>query len=347
MKKKPIAVVLTDTHQDEKNVDVVFSIFQQAASIAKSYGLDRVLHAGDIFDSRKAQPQRQLTSFLKILDFYASENLILEAIPGNHDKTDYSLEESFLDPYFSHDAFILHRNSAYSDVGLGSDVAVFFMPFFSDEEYLKEFSSDPLAHLDREPSKILITHIGINDAKMNNGTKISSRITADLFSNYDLVLVGHYHDPQELGDGRIKYIGASLQHNYGESYVKGLTVVYDDLSVELVPLDFPKYLKYELDAKDLTNKDIKDLEKEVKESNDHIRVVLTGTEAEIKAVNKQALLAVGVDVKNKQETIVQADLEEQVEAFDAKSLFDEFEVFCKKNSLTHSEGVIYLQKILK
>jgi exonuclease SbcD len=303
-------------------------------------GLKKIDHAGDIFNSRKSQSQLVLTTFKGILDELQEQGLILESCVGNHDKVNYDAVESFLDPFAEHPAFILHRSSG-GFLERGNDeigyTDIVYLSYFSDEIYLKELEHLS-SHVTNEKT-VLITHIGISGAVMNNGTVICSEsITPSVFNKFPLTLVGHYHDAQVLAEGKIRYIGASLQHNFGELTGKGLTILYDDLSTEIIPLKYPQYIKYEVSPKELTSQDIADLKAEKESSGDNIRVILTGSDAEIKSFNKQILIEAGVSVEKKADKIEAEELEQRVEAFDTKSLKTEFEGFCEKNSLDIKSG---------
>jgi len=345
--RNAIAVILTDTHQKEDNIEIVKSIFRQATEIAKDLGLHEINHAGDIFNSRKSQSQLVLTSFKEILDELWSEGMILHTCVGNHDKTDYSSADSFLDPFSKHPALSLYRIGGARMLRGKKDIWLHYQSYFTDElyqKYLLEMVDDVF---DRKATNVLLTHIGITGAVMNNGTVIESEtITPSLFNDFDLSLVGHYHDAQALAGGRIKYIGASLQHNFGELTGKGLTILYDDLSTEIIPLKYPQYLKFEVSPKELTSNDIADLKKEKEESGDNIRIVLTGSQADLKSFNKQILIDAGVSVQHKQDEINAEELEQQVEAFDANSLQNEFDKFCEKNSLNKETGLKYFNQII-
>jgi exonuclease SbcD len=343
--KTAIAAILADSHLKEDNIEVNKSIYRQASEIAKGLGLSQIDHAGDIFNSRKSQSQPVLVTFKEILDELHSNGITLNACVGNHDKTDYSSAESFLDPFSEHPSLNLYRN--YGDRKIGN-IYLHFLSFFSDDIYIeliKEQTSG--AGLPKGCKHVLITHIGIAGSVMNNGTVIESEgITPSLFKDFDLTLVGHFHDAQTLAEGRIKYIGASLQHNFGEMTDKGLTILYDDLSTEIIPLKYPQFIKYEISPKDLTSKDIADIKQEKEASGDNIRIVLTGLEADLKSFNKQILIEAGVSVQHKQEEVVKEDLEQRVEAFDANSLKEEFHVFCEKNKLDLNQGLKYFNKII-
>lgn len=339
--RRVISLVLTDTHLAESNIETNKSIYRQAIAIAQQHGLKEIDHAGDVFHSRKAQPQGLLKAFCDILDELADAGIKLNCVVGNHDKSFYSDSDSFLDPFQYHPAIQLYRfcGARFIDKKVG----IHYASFFADEQYIA-MMQDKDINGGFSSKNILITHIGCQGAVMNNGTKVESRITTDLFHKYDKVLIGHYHDLQALNE-KVEYIGASLQHNFGEGTQKGLTLIYDDLSTELVPLEFPKYLKYEVNVKELTTADIEELKKEKELSGDNLRLILKGEEQDLKAFNLQTIRELGISVQLEQKSVDKKELEQRVEPFTSKTLEDEFKVFCKKQKLNHKDGLKYFNKI--
>lgn len=341
--KKVIGVLITDTHLADNNIEVVRSIFRQTATKAKELGQDCIFHLGDIFHSRKGQTQEMLSVFDDILDELHKENINLILIPGNHDKQNYGSWESFLKSYRHHPALeLIQEYDVYSD----DDVNIHMLPFFEDEVYI-DYLNKLKENNKFNDKNVLLTHIGFSGAVMNNGIPVDSAITPNHVRDFGLVISGHYHDQQVLAEGHIKYMGAAMQHDFGENENKGLTILYDDLSTELFSLDFPKFKTFEIDAKEITLKDIADLKKEKEESKDNIRIILTGDEKSIKAFNKQSLAEVGVKVEVKADKIDREDLEHRVVPFDDKSLDEEFDAFCQKEDLENTEvGKKYLSKVL-
>jgi exonuclease SbcD len=341
--KSPIALILTDTHLKEDNIYIVKSIFKQAAITAHELGIKIIDHAGDIFNSRKAQSQSVLTAFCEILDDLHLEGLTLHCVVGNHDKTDYGSADSFLDPFAEHPALQLYRTCGTRGISNHYDLA--YLSFFSDKEYIEQFNN--LVEQLSPTETVLLTHIGIAGSVMNNGTIIESEsITPSLFKDFPLTLVGHFHDSQSLADGKIRYIGASLQHNFGELLGKGATVLYDDLSTDTIPLKYPQFIRYEIAPGDITKSDIEGMKQEKEESGDNIRIVLVGKESDVKAFNKQILIDAGVSVQHKLDDIDKQELEDRVEAFNVKDLHEEFKLFCEKNKLNVKDGLVYFNRII-
>lgn len=335
--KKPIALILTDTHLKESNIDVNKSIYKQAIKIAKSLGLSKIIHAGDIFDSRKSQTQDILIAFTNILNNFTNENIKLCAIKGNHDCTDYGSWESFLAPFESHNAFdLIPKYANYTDTSIKFQ----FLSYFKEEiyiEYLKTLSDN----LDKNVKNVLITHIDICGGKMNNGIEINNKITTDLFKKWDKVLVGHWHDFQVMDKGRIMFISASLQHNFGESENKGATILYDDLSTEIVLLDFPKYKTFILNTDIHKTIDISECD-----ITDNLRVILTGKEENVKSFDKSKMQAMGIKVALDSTSIEVFNTKKQNINFDKNSLVEEFKTFCIQKEINYEEGLNFIKLAL-
>lgn len=337
--KKIAGVLLTDTHLKESNIDINIKVFKQAIEFCLENKLAKIWHLGDIFNSRKAQPLDVLDAFEQILDLLDEVGIQMITIPGNHDKTSYDSEKSFLNPFRHHPA--LELITGFEERMLTKDVTVSLIPYFSDQIYKEQLELSEKS--ETKNKRILFTHIGVNGAVMNNGIAVDG-ILKDLFDVYEKVYIGHYHDKQIFD--KINYIGGSIQHNFGEDSEKGLTILYDDLSFETKVLIYPKYHKIETDVSKLSLKDIEEIRKEVEESGDMIRIVLTGSDAEIKSFNKQSLLAVGVAVATKVEEINRQEIDERVEPFTQGTLVEEFEKFTIKNKLDLETGKKYLMKAL-
>lgn len=342
MSKKILAVLLTDTHLKEGNIDINKSVYKQTTQFCKDNGLNTIFHLSDIFNSRKSQSQEVLVDgFCQILDDLGKDEMKLITFPGNHDKTSYSSKKSFLRPFRYYPSFSLYESHTIVEF---DGLYVHMIPFFSDVEYLEELRKSRL-NLNPNVRHILFTHIGVDGARMNNGETIQG-ITHDQFDHFEKVFIGHYHDKQVFGEGdKFNYIGSSIQHNFGETPDKGLTVLYDDLSWETVELEFPRFLKIEVDVKKLTTKEINELVTESEKTTDRLKVILVGSEAEVKSVQKKVLQDAGMLVEMKVDSLNKTEIEDRVEPFTSESLKHEFDAFCKKNNLNHVNGLKYLNQV--
>lgn len=334
--KKIFEIALTDTHLNEKNIESNVGVFKQAIDFAKKNNITQIQHFGDVFDSRKAQPLVVLNAFSEILEEFRINEIKLCVIAGNHDKVWYASAHNFIEPFNTHPWLDLTWLSSRRQQ---DGIIVDCIPFFADEEYSQELKGRKEAG---KGVRVLYTHIGITGAVMNNGVAVETSLSLKDFSHYDAVYIGHYHDAQSL-NSKVHYVGASLQHNFGESEYKGLTVIYDDLSFETIPLDFPRYIKKEIDVAELDLKEIKAFKEEHK--NDKVRIVLTGKKEELKSFNGQQLIDLGVHVKKKEPVIQEEELKSRVEPFTSATLAESFKAFCKERKLDHKEGIKYFNQI--
>lgn len=271
--KQPIAVSITDTHLEEKTIEINRSIFRQSFNICDELGVKSLLHFGDIFNSRKGQPEVVLNAFKSILDEAAERQIIIYAIAGNHDKTDLTSEESFLDAFDGHPAFkVLRAGQILSN----EYVDLYFLPYFDEKlvyaEKLKEIS----ANVSDNRISILCTHVGIEGSFTNKGAKKESEVTPDKFNAFTYVIIGHYHNRQVLEGGKIIYTGSGYQANFGEDKEKGIVVIYDtdnkDEVFDFLTLDFPEYITVDVLPEDITKDLVEQVKQKQTEANIRIRV---------------------------------------------------------------------------
>ncbi len=128
-------------------------------------------------------------------------------------------------------------------------------------------------------SKILISHFGLSEGVLNSGISIVSDIRmADLVGNYELVLLGHYHKPQEIITDNIKlyYVGSPIQLDWGEKgdEKRFLIVDTDTLDVQSIPTTgYKKHVELEINS---ANKDdIFKIARKEKESGNYVKLIKT------------------------------------------------------------------------
>ncbi len=334
--KTPIAVVLTDTHLKKGNEELVTDIFKQAISLCEKLGIDRLFHAGDFFTARNAQPLDVLDAADDIFEMISDAGIVCDIIPGNHDKTDLESKKSYLKQFRKHVNVI----DDYQRIVIG-DVAIHFIPYFKENTvYGSKLSK---VFVSKEYKNVLITHIAVTGVKNNDYSEVENDLKPEMFKQFDSILIGHYHNQSQVGDN-IFYIGSSYQANYGEDNKKGFIVLYSDGSHEFIKSNFPEYIKVTINASD--KKRLKEVQKELAHSKDHVRVVVEGTTEECKSIDKGLLMDLGIDVKfDREESRIQAD--QEFIAFDRNNIKQYFEEFCEKNQLQNIEmGRKYIENIL-
>ena len=161
---------------------------------------------------------------------------------------------------------------------------VYWIPFnqtyrIEDGDILLAPYSDDVANVVKtNRARILISHFGLSEGILNSGMSIITDIkTADLVGKYELVLLGHYHKPQEIiKDGfSLYYVGSLIQLDWGEKgeTKRFLVVDTDTLEVESIPIS--KYKQHIEVIVTEENKDdaIKDAQK-AKELGHHVKIIM-------------------------------------------------------------------------
>lgn len=145
-------------------------------------------------------------------------------------------------------------------------------------------------------AKILISHFGLNEGVLNSGLSIISDIgMKELVGRYELVLLGHYHKPQELitKDISIYYAGSPIQLDWGEKDDEKRFLVVDTDSMDIQSIPFTKYKKFiELELKASNVEDVLKAVKDAKDAGNHIKVImkekvdLSGIECDFNIIDK-------------------------------------------------------------
>ncbi len=348
--KKPLFAFITDTHLEESNIEVNLRAFQEVSVLMKEKGFNRLVHGGDVFDSRKSQTMPIQQTFRKILRDLYNKRIEVHCIPGNHDKTDYNSEESFLDVYEHNPNFYLYRTPQLLVL---PDVVVGFMPFFSDDLYSDYYQDlltqmeDELSEVEKSKPKVLITHIGIDGVKMNNGSRQKSSIKYSIFSDFTKVLVGHFHDRSTYGKNVI-YTGSAYQHNFGENEDKGVVFVYSDLSLEFIPLQTPpKYYKFEKEYSEINNEFLDNLIAFKQSDNEsNFRLEISGSNSSTLSFIKKDLGDHGIEVTIPVHTVEREEVISSLSTYNQEGLKQEFIQFCNERSFSSEDGLEYLNQVL-
>ena len=293
---KPMFVCITDTHLKVTNLDLVYDIFVQLVEHCYVLKCYRVVHLRDWFNSREEQPFECLLMCQKIKNYLQEMGIQLITIVGNHDKVDLSKSESYLDIYSNDDLFKVIGE--FEVITFGS-VAVHFLSYFKEGSVYKEKLLKAQNESVKYSKNILCTHTAISGVRNNGGGIVENENPSNGYNCFDLVLVGHYHNKQKVGS-RINYIGSAYQANFGEDEEKGITIVYDNLAIEQVQLNFPKFKQFKINVDDdkLISKSLAEISNEVDGgSGDNYRVLFCGDKNKVELFNVSGFLSMGVECK--------------------------------------------------
>lgn len=338
MNKNPIGLISTDFHINPNNLESIYDLHVQAINIANLNKTKLHIWLGDIFDSRISQKQSVLNVLTRIIELYDDAGHKIICVVGNHDKSDYDSSESFLDPYKYHPSFDLISQTDYRQLD-GLDC--YFIPFYNEDIW-----RDELLSLTPKPGSYLFSHIAITGSVNNDGTKIENPIKVSDFKPFKKVLLGHYHNSQQIGSN-IFHLGSIQQNNFGEDDEKGFWLLKEDGSITLIKSEIGKtFEKLVIDLDQISIEEVEkmivDLKKET--PNTKLRVELWGEKATVYAFDKSKFEELGVDVKKKYREIEVLESEtSEVKTLTEDDLVQKFQFFCNENSYNYEEGLTILK----
>ena len=340
---KPIAIISTDKHLKDSNAMELIDLAEQEIQLAKRLGVKQIIWLGDLFESRIGQRQELLTCMSEMIDMYAEAGLKIMCIPGNHDKTDYTLDDSFLSSYRYHPGFTLFEEPKVVEF---EGIEMHFVPFYEQETWVQKFKwlPKPLSK-----NSILFSHTAVSGSINNDGKTVENKISLKMFANYGKVFLGHYHNAQQPGKN-VFHLPSTQQNNFGEDEDKGFTVLYDDLSFELVRSRFVPYKTIKLNTLALTSEELVAASKEINTEDQHLRVTLVGDQQSVKAVNKKLFTDRGAVVEVKYTDVeVEPEAEETrvVRKLSGTDIQGKFKEFCDEKGYNYEEGLMLLKEIMK
>jgi len=199
--------------------------------------------------------------------------------------------------------------------------------------------------------QILLTHTVFNGSVNNDHSVMESKINYELVKYFNLVLSGHYHDHHQVYKNTF-HLPSIQQNNFGENREKGFTILYSDLTFEIVDSVFKEYVTVEYDCgmgACGNEKLLKRLHQAVKddvEKGKYVRLRLKGDETLLKSLNVTDLKEIGIKVEKKPNEINCNVATNEIITIDNKSMVDKFKEFCENETLDYEVGVNYLNQIL-
>ena len=194
--------------------------------------------------------------------------------------------------------------------------------------------------------RILIIHEGIRGGL---GEATETELPAKLFSKWNKVFVGHYHNRNTIAPN-IEYIGSSRQHNFGEDEEKGYTVIYTDGSHEFIKNKVNTRYRVIDVAAERAGLHLMDELREIDADGRYkVKVRVHAPQAAMKSVDKAALLDAGatkVELIADDEEMLEVAASSLFEKFDSHRIRETYEEFCREKQIDDvAIGLEYLSKI--
>jgi exonuclease SbcD len=317
--------LISDIHIKDSRIAEIEAAFKRCIGLLK---FDTLFILGDIFDSRKSLTFESLQCFHRLLGYAKDKKVII--IPGNHDKISYQSKESYLDIFRHYPNVTLYDDLATISI---EGWSIYLLPFFDEKTVLIE----RLDLIKDVPEKsILLTHIAIDGVRNNDHSPVSGILSRNIFKEFNKVLVGHYHNRQEFDN--VLYMGSFIPKDFSEDELKGLTVFYENGTIEQFPLSDKKYLTIDID---LEKEDGKEKLQQYKDSTDNIRFNFIGDKGQLNSIEKSEFTSCGISVSSKEKTDGTEDQNKVIDfsGFDKSKIVEQWDGFCQEK-----QGRIKYQK---
>lgn len=241
--------LITDTHFNFKKGNKIFHEYFEKFykniffPTLEKYGIDTVIHMGDIFDNRKNTDYWSIDWTKKvILDPLKKYNVYLTV--GNHDifyknTTHLNSPVLLLDNYTN-----INVITSAKTINLkGTDIL--FLPWITSNDEQATFN-----HIRETSARVAMGHLELNGFYPQRNHVQTGGMDNTIFSKFDRVFSGHYHTRSD--NGKIFYIGNPYELYWSDYNDKRGFAIFDTDTYELEYIDNPyqmfKIINYRDDA---------------------------------------------------------------------------------------------------
>jgi len=215
----------------------ILKTFDNMCLYCQKQNINKIAILGDINDTKEIAAVDAFSIFKDILKKYS--DITFYIIYGNHDMTSSEGIRTAIDLLAGPKNVITITKPTIID-------NILFVP------YIRINLIETLNNMIE--TDILLTHIGVSDAQLSNGSSIKSSISVKHLSKWKLVLSGHYHKPQNVDN--LWYVGSLIPLTRSEYDEEKRFIILDTetLKIESIPTSgYRKYFNFIIDKN--VNKD--------------------------------------------------------------------------------------------
>lgn len=252
-----------DSNLPERLHGIKLALYEVAEYCVK-YDIPVIIIGGDVLHGKSIIYAIAQDIMLEFFTTYGKK-IIFYVIDGNHDLSGKGQDVvSALKSIES----IPGVNWIPFDKTLRIDDDILFVPYsYNVPNIVKE-----------NKARILISHFGLSEGVLNSGMSIVSSISMkDLEKNYELVLLGHYHKPQEIIRENISvyYVGSLIQLDWGEKGEEKRFLIVDSESLKVDSIPFTQYRQHiEIELTNDNKVDAFKAAQEAKNAGHHVKVLM-------------------------------------------------------------------------
>lgn len=236
----------------------IFAMLEVIAQYAIEHRIREIEIIGDVFNDKDIIYTKSMVLLTTYFEKFRELDFVL--LTGNHDLDNTSEDQvSILQSIDYKNVHCINKKAIWDNIT--------YIP------YSRNVVNDVI---ESKPNDILISHFGLNEGVLNSGISMISDIGLKQLKNFKLVILGHYHKPQQMTNGitNLWYCGSPIQKDWGEKHDEKRFLVLDDetLEVESVPLEgYTKYIELIIEE-DSNVKEIIEESKKLRDEDHHVRI---------------------------------------------------------------------------
>jgi len=210
----------------------IIQTFRNMCLDMRTRNIKKVAILGDVNDTKQFAAVDAFSAFRKVLEEFS--DIIFYIIPGNHDMTMANISAKKED---DGNAF----RTAVDLLKGPPNIVPIDEPTVIDNITFVPYSYINIIN-DLEPTDILMSHFGLSDAVLSNGKSIRNNFKSQDLKKWKLVLLGHYHKPQKLGN--VYYIGNLIPLKRDEFDENKRYICLDSNTLDIESVHTSGYRKY-------------------------------------------------------------------------------------------------------
>lgn len=343
----PCALTFNDSHASKDNLAEFKKNWEEALELCKKYNIQYLVVGGDLWLSRSSQTLDVLMAvremILKATQLYHLYIIIAE---GNHCKVNQEKVEGYSHIFSDYES--VEVVDEFTEIDLTDEVSLWVMSYFPENgSFINRLQNlQQNCTIIRQKKNLLYIHEGIRGGL---STPSEDELPANIFTGWDAILVGHYHDRKKIPGTKIEYIGSSRQHNFGEDEEKGYTILFSDGSTKFIKNEVnQRYRVIEVNLEDINDDFVEMLTAIKADSRYKVKVRVKCDSSQSSSVNKQQLAEYGankIELVTEQTEVMKLDHTSITQKFDKTGIMEEYTNFCSQKSIDNQLGLHYLEKL--
>lgn len=319
--EKPIALLFTDLHIKETNIEICNSFLKELIkTVSNTPSIKKIIFLGDFFDNRKGLSEIVLNYSIYFLGKLVNLNLPIHFIVGNHDKLINTKEESYLDfLMLIYPSIQIHRKFDYVE-NKDYPINFAFLSYFEGDIFQNLLKD--IEEKDIKENTILFSHYMIE------------QIPLLVRKKFKYIYLGHNHERGQFPNGQ--YLGSCFQQNFSEDNKKGFSLLFKDGSVKAKNFCDKEYILQRIDLNSFSLNKIKTFISDFKSKypTKFLKVELLGTHKDltfIKDFLKQENIPFSLKLNEEINTL---NLDQNISNFSYNKIKDYFKSFCSENAIS-------------